>query len=77
MMCLRKPRKPLVLQLKRQAAASPGKHQLPSEMPAALARARSTSTSSSPPSPRPVPPLHGWVFSYRTHQKRSALPTPV
>ncbi len=47
MMCLREPHKPLVLQLKRQAAASPGKHQLPSEMPAALARARTSTTISS------------------------------
>ena len=44
MMCLRKPRKPLVPQLKRQAAASPRKQQLLSEIPAALTRARASTT---------------------------------
>ena len=41
-MCLRRLRKPLVPQLKRQAAASPGKHQLLPEIPATLARARTS-----------------------------------
>ena len=46
-MCLRRLRKPLVPQLKRQEAGSPGEQRLLSEMPAALAHTRASITITS------------------------------